>query len=50
MQNAMANTRPEIDLLDVNVASIAVTFGCRLVSFDGGYRKFQPLDFLHLIA
>lgn len=33
---------------DAHLASIAATFGCRLVSFDSGYRKFQPLDFLHL--
>ncbi len=32
----------------VHLASIVATFGCRLVSFDGGYRNFQPLDFLHL--
>jgi toxin-antitoxin system PIN domain toxin len=35
---------------DAHLASIATTFGCRLVSFDGGYRKFQLLGFLHLTA
>jgi len=34
---------------DAHLASIALTHGCRLVSFDGIYRKFQPLAFLHLI-
>jgi uncharacterized protein len=35
---------------DAHLASIAVTFGCRLVSFDGGFQTFEHLNFLHLTA
>jgi toxin-antitoxin system PIN domain toxin len=35
---------------DGYLAAIAKTYGCRLVSFDGGYDRFQPLNFLHLTA
>jgi uncharacterized protein len=35
---------------DAHLASVATTFRCRLVSFDGGYRKFKPLSFFHLTA
>ena len=45
-----ANGFSTLQWTDAHLASIAATFGCRLVSFDGGYRKFQPLDFLHLTA
>ena len=34
---------------DAHLASMAGTYGCRLVSFDSDFHKFQPLSFLHLI-
>jgi toxin-antitoxin system PIN domain toxin len=33
---------------DAHLASISVASGCRLVSFDGGYRRYPGVDFLHL--
>jgi len=34
---------------DGYLAAIAEMYGCRLVSFDGGFERYQPLNFLHLI-
>lgn len=45
-----ANEFSTLQWTDAYLASMATTFGCRLVSVDGGYRKFQPLSFLHLAA
>lgn len=36
------------DWTDAWLAGFAVTAGCRLVSFDGGFKQYEGLDFLHL--
>ena len=36
------------DWTEAWLAGFAVTAGCRLVSFDGGFKQFEGLDFLHL--
>lgn len=36
------------DWTDAWLAGFAVAAGCRLVSFDGGFKQFEGLDFLHL--
>lgn len=33
---------------DAYLAAFAIAGGCRLVSFDGDFRRFPALDFLHL--
>ena len=35
-------------LTDAYLAAFARTAGCRLVSFDAGFRQFRGVDFLHL--
>ena len=35
---------------DSYLAALAETYGCRLVSFDRGFERYQPLSFLHLAA
>ena len=36
------------DWTDAWLAGFAVAAGCRLVSFDGGFKRYEGLDFLHL--
>ena len=36
------------DWTDAWLAGFAVTAGCRLVSFDGGFKQYEGLDFLPL--
>ena len=36
------------DWTDAWLAGFAVTADCRLVSFDGGFKQYEGLDFLHL--
>ena len=36
------------DWNDAWLAGFAVTAGCRLVSFDSGFKQYEELDFLHL--
>ena len=36
------------DWTDAWLAGFAVAAGCRLVSFDAGFKQFEGLDFLHL--
>lgn len=35
-------------LTDAYLAAFARSAGCRMVSFDGAFRRFETLDFLHL--
>jgi toxin-antitoxin system PIN domain toxin len=35
-------------LTDAYLVAFALSAGCRLVSFDGGFRRFAGLNFLHL--
>ncbi len=35
---------------DAYLAAFASVSGCRLVAFDGDFRRFPGLDFLHLVA
>ncbi len=44
-------TRPGFrvrDWTDAYLASFAVTAGCRMVSFDSGFKQYETLDFLPL--
>lgn len=34
---------------DAYLAAFAITTGCRLVSFDGDFKRFPHLNFLHLV-
>jgi uncharacterized protein len=36
------------DWTDAWLAGFAIAAGCRLVSFDGGFKQYEGLDFLHL--
>ena len=38
------------DWTDAYLASFAVTAGCRMVSFDSGFKHYETLDFLPLMA
>ena len=38
------------DWTDAYLASFAVTAGCRMVSFDSGFKQYETLDFLPLMA
>ncbi len=38
------------DWTDAYLASFAVTAGCRMVSFDSGFKQYETLDFLPLKA